>query len=428
METKLNVTGGRALITLLLILMGLGPHSATAFYQETETTGYDTYKGKVVDQNSSRAISSAYLSVDGTNITTVTNSEGDFSLKVPEDIFETTVTVSAMGYAGQKLALSYFKEGNTVIEMQESVEELSEVSIFSATDAKSLVREVLSKRGDNYFTEDTQMKAFYRETIKKGSRNVSLSEAVVEIHKKPYDSWAKDEISLIKSRKSADYERLDTLALKLRGGPFNTLHIDLMKNPQFIFNRDELDNYEFEFDDPARINNKYLYVVDFRELYQGEPWYFGKLFIDAETLTLVKADFNLNVDDRKAAANLFVKKKPGGTKAYPVNVNYEVNYREQNGKWYYGYGRAELEFVINWKRKLFNSRYTVNSEMAVTDWERNPDGKVKRDDSFINERVVMADDASGFNDMAFWGENNIIEPDKSIENAIEKIQQQMRRN
>ncbi|PAM96159.1 hypothetical protein B4N84_03740, partial [Flavobacterium sp. IR1] len=101
MKTNLNNSGGRTLIILLLIFMGLSPHSATAFYQETGTTGYDTYKGKVVDQNSSRAISSAYLSVDGTNITTVTNSEGDFSLKVPKDIFETTVTVSAMGYAGQ---------------------------------------------------------------------------------------------------------------------------------------------------------------------------------------------------------------------------------------------------------------------------------------------------------------------------------------
>ena len=411
---------------MVLFLVGFLPQNASAF-QETDLN-YEHYKGKVVDGQSEKPVPSAYLTVDGTNISTITNSEGYFSLKVPKEIFETTVQISAMGYAGQKLALDYFKEGNTIIEMQQSAEELSEVNIFSATDPKGLVRDVLHRRADNYFDEQTQMKAFYRETIKKGSRNVSLSEAVVEIHKKPYNSWSKDEVSLVKARKSADYERLDTLALKLRGGPFNTLHIDLMKNPQFIFDEDQLDNYEFGFDDPARINDRYLYVVDFKELYEADTWYYGKLYIDAETLTLVKAIFNLNVDDRKAASDLFVKKKPGGTKVYPVSAHYEVDYREQDGKWYYGYGHAELEFVVNWKRKLFNSRYTVNSEMAITDWEVNPDGKVNRDSTFINERVVMADDVSGFTDMAFWGSNNIIEPDKSIENAIEKIQQNLRRN
>jgi hypothetical protein len=32
---------------------------------------------------------------------------------------------------------------------------------------------------------------------------------------------------------------------------------------------------------------------------------------------------------------------------------------------------------------------------------------------------------SGFADVAFWGENNIIEPDASIENAINKIRNKL---
>ncbi len=79
------------------------------------------------------------------------------------------------------------------------------------------------------------MTAFYREAIKRGRKNVSLSEAVVKIHKQPYDSNADDDIALVKARKTADYDRLDTVALKLRGGPYNPLSIDLMKNPTNIF-------------------------------------------------------------------------------------------------------------------------------------------------------------------------------------------------
>lgn len=385
------------------------------------------YKGKVVN-NSGDALNSAYLSVDDTNISTVTNNDGEFSLKVPNDLENTKVTVSHLGYQSRTLPLEFFQGNNVVIELQESMEELSEVSILTYTDPEAVVRNMLKNRGNNYFDDRATMTAFYRETIKRGRKNVSLSEAVVTIHKTPYTSGGKDDIALVKARKTADYDRLDTVALKLRGGPYNPLSIDLMKNPTYIFGQDELEKFTFSFDNPTKINNRYLYVIDFKEENIGLPWYYGKLFIDAESFTLVKASFNLNVDNRRAATDLFVKKKPGGTKVYPVEVHYDVHYRERDGRWYYGYGNTQLEFVVNWKRRLFNSRYKVNSELAVTDWKINTEGKVKKDDTFLSDRVVMSDDISGFGDLAFWGENNIIEPDKSIENAIDKIRQNLRQN
>src|SRR5690606_16704701 len=181
--------------------------------------------------------------------------------------------------------------------------------------------------------------------------------------------------------------------------------------------------YTFTMGKPTRINNRYLYVVEFEMIDKHLPWYYGALYIDAETNALARDIYFMNIDNRRVAADMFVKKKPSGSTVYPINVRYQIDYREQDGKWYYGYGSAELEFVVNWKRKLFNSRYTVQTEMAVTDWEIIPDTRVKRDDAFITPNVIMADNVSGFSDPEFWGSNNIIEPDKSIENAIEKIRE-----
>ncbi|GAB2776820.1 carboxypeptidase-like regulatory domain-containing protein [Salinimicrobium soli] len=389
---------------------------------------FTEYKGKVVNERNGDPLTSAFISVNNTNISTVTNAEGQFSLKIPDNLQNVTITVSHLGFRSMTFSLDVLKEKDAVIELTEAMEELSEVSIFTYTDAQALVRNMLKNRGSNYFKDPTTMTAFYRETIKRGRKNVSLSEAVVTIHKKPYDSFGDDDIALVKARKTADYDRLDTLALKLRGGPYNPLSIDIMKNPSYIFAQQDLRNFKFEFDSPTKINDRYLYVVKFEELDHRMPWYFGKLFIDAESFTLVKASFNLNVDNRQAATDLFVKKKPGGTKVYPVDVHYDVEYRERDGRWYFGYGNTQLEFVVNWKRRLFNSRYKVNSEMAVTDWKINTEGKVKRDDNFIDPRIVMADDITGFTDVTFWGENNIIEPDKSIENAIDKIRKNLEDN
>lgn len=370
-------------------------------------------------------LSSAFLSVEESNISTMTNADGRFSLKVPNNLTNMNIRVSHLGYQTRIIPLESLPNNGLVIELQESMEELSEVALFTYTDPAALVKNMLKNRGANYLDDRSTMTAFYRETIKRGRKNVSLSEAVVTIHKEAYGSIADDDIALVKARKTADYDRLDTLALKLRGGPYNALGTDLMKNPTQIFSQKDLENFEFSFDSPTKINDQYLYVVNFEELDKSLTWYYGKLFIDAETFSLVKASFNLNVDDRSAAADLFVKKKPGGTKVYPVEVNYDIEYRQRDGRWYYGYGNTELEFVVNWKRRLFNSRYKVNSELAVTDWKINTEGRVKKDSSYISPRIVMTDDISGFADVAFWGENNIIEPDASIENAIEKIRSRL---
>ncbi|UJH91805.1 carboxypeptidase-like regulatory domain-containing protein [Antarcticibacterium sp. 1MA-6-2] len=278
--------------------------------QEIIQDQFNEFKGEVRDSRNGDPIVSAFLAVNGTNISTVTNADGEFLLKIPVSLTTGTVTISNMGYQSKTLPLDNFRKNNTSIELDETIEELSTVNIFKAENAHELVRDMLLKTGDNYFSDPTLMTAFYRETISNRWRNVSLSEAVLKIHKKPYTSIGRDDISLVKARKSADYKRLDTVALKLRGGPFNNLYSDVMKYPEYLFKPQELDDYTFSFSEPTRINNRYLYVVDFEQKDKSYPWFFGKLFIDAETTSLVKAVYEINVDNRKIASDMFVRKKP----------------------------------------------------------------------------------------------------------------------
>ncbi|APG59652.1 carboxypeptidase-like regulatory domain-containing protein [Christiangramia salexigens] len=417
---KINHQTGKMLFFLQLMLF-----SVLGFAQ-SEQTEFIQYRGEVVNEQNGKAISSAYLSLNNSNISTITNSDGEFSLKVPKDMTDATVTISVLGFQSKTLPLTYFKARDTEIVLSETVEELTEISIFKATDAQSLVREMLDRKDVNYLTDQSLMTSFYRETIKKGWSNVSLSEAVVKISKSPNNSAQRDLVSIYRARKSTDYNKLDTIALKLRGGPFNTLYLDMMKYSEYVLRPEMLNSYKFSFDEPTKINDRYTYVVDFAEIDHSDPWYYGKLFIDAATSSLVKASYSLNVDDRDAAAAMFVKKKPGGSKVYPVELNYQVDYA-QNGddKWHYAYGKAQMEYVVNWKKKIFNSRYKINSEMVVTDWERFTDKNWRKTMDLINPNIVMVDDISGFYDSEFWGNNNIIEPEKSIQNAIDKIKRKL---
>ncbi|UNY98032.1 carboxypeptidase-like regulatory domain-containing protein [Zhouia spongiae] len=395
-----------------------------------DTLSYNEYKGGIIDEKTKEPLVFASLVVANTNISTVTNSEGQFILKVPKVSGSDQIIVTFLGYQERWIKISELKEDENVIALTMLITELPEVMVGEANDPAVLVKNMLASIPENYLNYPTLMTAFYRETIKKRRRNVSLAEAVIRIHKEPYASSREDIISLYKARKRTDYERLDTLTLKLQGGPYNPLHLDLMKYPEYVFSDLFMSYYDFEMDKSTRINDKLVYVVRFKQKPNVvTPLYYGKLFIDAETYALVTGVYNLNVENRKVASDLLVRKKPGNAKVYPVEALYRVDYRQKNGKWYYGHSNVQLEFKINWKRRLFNSVFTLQSEMAVTNWkkeegkENRPKGKER-----LKKTVIIPDEADGFLDPEFWGAYNLIEPEKSIEAAIRKISKKIERD
>lgn len=383
---------------------------------------FTEYNGKVIDGRTNKILEAASLNINGTNISTITNSEGEFSLKVPNKHSDSKVIISMLGYNSYVVPLSELLNKENTIKLYVGITELSAVSISAYKDAASLIRKVFNDKNKNVQNESVFMTAFYRETIKRRSRNVSLTEAVVSILKEPNSSSQRDAIQLGKARKSTDYKRLDTVSVKLQGGPFSTMYLDIMKYPEYIFTDESISAYSFSFDQPSTINNRSVFVVNFLPKNKDlKVNYKGKLFIDVETLALVSANYALNLSDKRNTKNLLVKKKPRDIEVYPLEATYKVDYKAKGNQWYYSYSNLSLKFKVNKKRELFNKVYTLSSEMAVTDWEVNVANKKIKNKNKLKPNVIITDAISGFSDPNFWGEYNLIEPDKSIESAINKI-------
>ena len=426
MKKLTKVIANTALLFLFTLLMN--PHSSYAFQIAQEQEAFSKYSGSVVDSKTDSPLVFATLTIEDSNISTITNTEGEFSLKIPNNIAYKNIKVSFLGYQSKIIPLDQLTTVLNKIKLDVSVTKLSEVDLSVPKDAATLVVQTLQKKGENYFEDPTLMTAFYRETIKKRRKNVSLSEAVVNIYKTPYTSSRRDDVTLYKSRKSTNYDKLDTLALKLQGGPFNALFVDIMKYPDYIFSDDILNTYKFSFDRSTRVNDRLIYIVDFKQ-YENipTPLFKGKLYIDAEKKILTSAIYSLNITDKESASKLFVRKKPKNANVWPTEVAYRVDYREKKNKWYYGYSNVLMTFKIDWDKKLFNSTYTMACEMAITDWKTNPDSKLPKVKERMKSSIILNDEAIGFSDPDFWGEYNIIEPEKSIESAIKKIQRQLKR-
>lgn len=389
--------------------------------QEGDAVGFTEYKGVVVDGKSKKALEYASISVSNSNISTISNLDGVFLVKVPNSLAGENLIISYLGYQNKIIALASFGNEELKVLMEESFEKLPDVNLVEA-DPISVIRKVIDQRKINSYGESTIVKAFYRESIKKRKTYASLSEAVVDIYKQPRGTRS-DYVTLEKSRKSTDYRKIDTLVIKLQGGPYNNLSMDMIRNEELFFSAEMFDIYRFKFDKMMNLDNRNVYVIDFSQKpTMVQPFYKGKLYIDTESYALVKAVFSLNLQNLSEAKKFFVKKKPYNADVIPMNTNYIVDYKDTNGKWHFSYSRIELSFKIKWDKKLFNSVYNVAIEMAITDWKDNDESLSVKSRDRMKRSVILTDKTSGFTDPEFWGELNVIEPDKSIDNAIKKIQ------
>lgn len=428
MKTQISTfIKGIMTISVLLFIIGSSTVNLIASTPESnlrDSIAFTQYKGKVVDSKSKKELTFATLSILGTNIAGVTNSEGEFSIKVPKNNSNAELMVSYLGYKNKIISFQELKPENNLIGLEPFNITLSEI-IVSTNDAEILFKQVMTNRERNYSEDQNLMTGFYRETIRKRKNYLSLSESVIEIQKQPYLSRIDDFIELFKGRKNTDYTKLDTLTFKLQGGPYTTIFLDIMKYPNIIFTDDATANYEFTLENNTQIDEKKVYVLAFKQRPQIiDPLFYGKLFIDTESLAVISATFNLNLENKEAVSNMFTQKKPAGAKVYPVEASYQINYREQDGKWLFGYSRGDITFKVDWDKKLFNTTYETSIEMAVTDWKKKTNNSVKPTQK-LRQNVIMIDKVSNFADPEFWGEYNIIEPEKSIESAIRKIKKKM---
>ncbi|WP_291399516.1 carboxypeptidase-like regulatory domain-containing protein [Daejeonella sp.] len=415
------------IIALFLFILGLVSAEANTLSSnliENDSTKFSQFKGKVSDSRTKNALSFATLSLIGENISTVTNSEGEFSIKIPNNKLEGRLLISFIGYKKKTINVKELKAEDNTILLEPFNIALGEV-IVSTNNANQLIEQVLSKINQNYGSDQNLMTGFYRETIKKRKTYLSLTESVVEIEKQAYNSNVDDIIQLFKGRKYTDYNKLDTLSFKLQGGPYTCIYLDIMKNPEMIFTDDPLANYNFTLENNTQIGDNKVYVLSFKQKPQiVEPLYFGKLYIDMESLAVISATFNLNIENKKALSKLLIQKKPIGSEVYPILASYQINYRESDGKWLFAYSRGDINFKVNWAKKLFNSNYDSTIELAVTKVEKKSN-EANKSTERLKQNVIMIDKVSNFADVEFWGEYNIIEPEKSIEAAIKKIQKQL---
>ena len=420
MKKLVGITFGWLMAFLLL--------DVSPLWAQDEVESYFTVTGIVKNKDNKRKLENVNVSVPGTNIGTVTNADGVFSLKIKDAEVVRGLEVSHIGYLNTQISLKENRDvADLTIWMLPAPNMLNEIVIFG-NNARGLVEEAIKKIPANYAVDKNLLTAFYRETVQKRRRYISVAEAVIDVSKTAYSDRepSNDKVQLQKGRRLLSQKTGDTLAVKVVGGPNLSIYLDIVKNGDALLSMENLNYYDFRIEEPVNLDNRMQYVVSFRpRVSLMYALFYGKIYIDFEKLAFTRAEFSLDMQNRVKAVEAILHKKPLGLRFRPQEVSYLVTYKEKDGRTYLNYIRNEIRFKCDWKKRLFSSSYTAFSEMVVTDRKESNFAAIPSKKAF-KEKQVFYDMVDEYWNEDFWKAYNIIEPTESLEHAVSKLKKQSR--
>ncbi|MDL2299776.1 carboxypeptidase-like regulatory domain-containing protein [Bacteroides sp. OttesenSCG-928-E20] len=408
----------------LLILLAMLITTLPAWADGKKDKDYITISGVVKDQRNKRKLEYVNISVPGTSIGTVTNSDGGFSIKIADSIGARTIEISHLGYRSQKLSIGTTDMEDLDVFLVPNANTLPEV-LVRAIDARGLVLEAVKKIDVNNSKTPNMLTGFYRETVRKRRNYINVTEAIINVYKSPYtEGINRDRVQVSKGRQLVSPKLSDTLIVKLQGGPNYAIYLDVVKNHEILFDEQGMRDYKFTMGEPVMLDQRSHLVVNFEpQLVQPYPLFYGKLYIDEETRAFTQAEFSYNMKDRSKVTHAILKRKPFNLRFKPEMISYLVTYKQENGVTYLNYMRNEIQFKCDWKRKLFSTNYTVVNEMVVTDKKLQNVSSIPGKEAF-NFKHILSDKVSNFYDEDFWEGYNIIAPTESLESAVNKLRKQ----
>jgi len=393
-----------------------------------------TVAGRVIDKGSGEPVPYADITVINSSISTISNEEGRFILKIPVGYGKAPVKISHIGYSTAQLSLSGLDSTKGLVALSINPSVLDAV-VIRPLDPLALIRGALANIPKNYSAVPLQMKGFYREVVREQDKTVQLSEALLGIYFSAYgEKKTEAGIKLLKGRRGYD---LDSSLFFSGNGNINgvlegAVNADLahgvgddfkwddfMKHSSMkvvgIMDFDDIQVYEIRFDERDNVK---------------KPLYEGRIFLDTKSLAIVSIEYRLSPKGVKYYELMHGLNR---TMAGLAKVDFSlrgghvtVNYKKIDSVWYfsdaivdwqihYGHpgkgGSAPVDEILNISSELLLSDIDTKNAVAF------PKSEELSRNGGLYQRIHDYD-------AEYWEHNNFIVPSARIRKIADKLKDQ----
>ncbi len=385
-----------------------------------QTKNFEKFSGYIHNVKSQEPIPYASISILGKPIGTISNMDGEFEVKIPNEFLQDTLLVSCLGFQQFHVPLVTAEPTNLKIALNPVDIHLKEIKV-TAINPLEILDKMIDRIPDNYPETNHLMTAFYREVLLQDEVYTNVSEAVMNILKPSYKIVTReDRVKFLKGRKSNDVTPFKWVDFKMQGGPYYITKLDVIKTMDTFISPEFRHFYTYEAQQVITYLDRPTYVIHFTIDEKVDfVSYEGKLFIDQENCSLVRAEFSLTKQGKRIARRSLIKKKPRSFHVRPLDLNYQVTYKETDGKWHLNSAQTSVKFRVRSKHDKINSVFHSVADLLITDHTKTEQRRFDREETYSPSDVfteLIID-----YDPDFWGQYNIIKPDENLQKAVKRL-------
>ncbi len=377
-------------------------------------------KGRVLDHETGTPLPHANITIEGKGIGTISNMEGAFQFRLNETYRQYAMKISYMGYKSQTFPLELVDGKHIEVMMEADYISMQEV-IIRYYDPEVIINEMLAARFDNYSNKPVFHTSFYREGVTRNNKLLNYSEAIFRIYKADYSNvYDTDQAVLVKSRQISNADHTDTLILKIKGGVRSALELDIMKSLPSFLDPEFMHEVTFSSVDIVSRDGRSLYAIEFEQTNLAFlPVYKGIFFIDMEHLALVSAEFEVHPKHIDKSTHIFIARLDRRHTLQFDRIHYSIHYQYINGRYHLSHVRGDLEMRFRPRNRLFSTRYHAFLEKVVGHIDHSDVSRFSRRETFRTHTTFIDQDLEY--DYEFWGDYNIIPPEKQVTEAFLQI-------
>jgi len=406
------------------ILIHRGDSAPNIALQKTDSKhadpDYYLIEGLVLDHNTGYPLPFASVGLPHRGLGVPTNADGKFRFKIPASLVSDSLRISFMGYKTRYIPMQLMVGNKIEIRLQTEFISIQEV-IIRYFDPLEIISRAISSRANNYNTDAVHLLTFYREGVQLDDRLLNYSEAIFKIYNPPVtEPHSQEQVILLKSRNIQNTDGTDTLALKLKAGVRSSLDLNIVRHLPDFLDPQFFALYQYRGAGLQSINGRTLYVIEFRQA-EGirEPLFMGVIYIDKANYAIVKAEFEVNPDYLHLATDRFVVRSGRRLRARIQRVRYTVSYSLYDERYHINHVRGDINMRIRHRNQIFGKDFHVFLEMAVSQIETENVSRFRNRETMQTNVIFSQQDHNYDHD--FWGEYNIITPEKHITEEILRI-------
>jgi hypothetical protein len=351
-------------------------------------------EGNVIDAKAEQPLPFASVGVQNTWVGTATNSEGRFILTIPENLIDSILVISYMGYKSLKIPV--MQAGSKItIKLDQDTFTLEEVEV-NPWQPWDYIWNAMQKIPENYPNSPFMTQGYYTEYLSENGAFLKFTEGVVETYNPAYGDTAKSQSRVLKARRGKQLASLQFMREKIEkkqekarrkalkkgeeveekesideqiisssfGGPETILSADPLRDTASFLNPKYKQKYKYSIEGYSTYQNEQVIIIGYKSKgkydHQRQA---GKIYISLVSDAIISIEYNSKVIIPGIARPVIFFMGFGITNP---EIFGKVHYKPIRGKWYISDISIEGGTKLT-KKKMFkkNDRSQFYVEIAL---------------------------------------------------------------